>query len=94
MLGLALPLAYAEQSINQPVAVNDQTAWSFVNSGQQLTIGKTNSVVLADLNGNGNLDILESNVFKNRRWPNNGDAAFSFYRAITALAAMNRPWPT
>ena len=78
MLGLALPLAYAEQSINQPVAVNDQTAWSFVNSGQQLTIGKTNSVVLADLNGNGNLDILESNDFQNRRWTNNGDGSFFF----------------
>ncbi|MCB8925441.1 MAG: VCBS repeat-containing protein [Ardenticatenaceae bacterium] len=78
MLGLALPLAYAEQSINQPVAVNDQTAWSFVNSGQQLTIGKTNSVVLADLNGNGNLDILESNDFQNRRWTNNGDGSFLF----------------
>ena len=78
MLGLALPLAYAEQSINQPVAVNDQTAWNFVNSGQQLTIGKTNSVVLANLNGTGDLHILESNDFQNRRWTNDGHGVFFF----------------
>lgn len=85
VLSLALPLA-AQQSSNfaytgpttNQVAAADQTAWSFVNSGQRLTTGKTNSVVLADLNGNGDLHILESNDFSNRRWTNDGSGVFFF----------------
>ncbi|MCC6602974.1 MAG: VCBS repeat-containing protein [Anaerolineae bacterium] len=73
ILALTLPLAA------QPAAsATAETAWSFVNSGQQLTIGKTNSVVLADLNGNGDLHILESNDFQNRRWTNDGNGVFFF----------------
>ena len=86
ILGLALPLtaqqsagfASAGQHIDQALHANAQTAWSFVNSGQRLTIGKTNSVVLANLFGTGVLHILESNDFQNRRWFNNGDGSFPY----------------
>lgn len=86
ILGLALPLttqqtnrfAYAGQNIEQAADATAETAWSFINSGQRLTSGKTNSVVLADLNGNGDLHILESNDFSNRRWSNDGNGVFFF----------------
>ncbi|MCB8975843.1 MAG: VCBS repeat-containing protein, partial [Ardenticatenaceae bacterium] len=86
ILGFALPLTAqsparatdAGPTTNQVADTTAETAWNFVNSGQQLTIGKTNSVVLADLNGNGDLHILESNDFSNRRWTNDGHGVFFF----------------
>ncbi|MCB8981974.1 MAG: VCBS repeat-containing protein, partial [Ardenticatenaceae bacterium] len=84
ILGFALTVqsaaraADAGPTTNQAAEATAETAWNFVNSGQRLTIGKTNSVVLANLNGTGDLHILESNDFQNRRWTNDGHGVFFF----------------